>query len=112
MSLQQIDTMIDFVIARISDTPNGYRAVVRDMATQWPDVTGAQIVFVLVSAAHAFERVFEVPSEPRTEVQQTFRIAALLASDLFALQQRSNFAPTGRDLLSYWQESDPYFLTL
>jgi hypothetical protein len=112
VSLQQIDTMIDFAIARISDTPNGYRSVVRDMATEWPDVTGAQLVFVLVSSAHAIERVFDSAPEPRAEVQQAFRIAALLASDLFALQKRSNFAPTGRDLMSYWKDSDPFFLNL
>ena len=112
MSLQQIDAMIDFAIAQVSDTPDGYRAVVRDMAEKWPDVTGAQIVFVLVSAAHAIERVFGAAPEPRAEVQQTFRVAALLASDLFALQRRGNFAPSGRDLTAYWHENDPFFLTL
>jgi len=110
--LQQIDTMIDFAIARISDTPNGYRSVVREMAVKWPDVTGAQVVFVLVSAAHAIERVFHTAPEPRAEVQQTFRVAALLASDLFAMQMRSNFAPTGRDLIAYWKDDDPFFLNL
>ena len=112
MSLQQIDRMIDFAIARISDTPDGYRPVVRELALEWPDVSGAQIVFVLVSSAHAIERVFDAANEPRAEVQQTFRIAALLASDLFAMQKRSNFAPTGRDLMSYWKENDPFFLNL
>ena len=112
MSLQQIDKMIDFAIAQVSDTPDGYRAVVRELAAKWPDVTGAQIVFVLVSAAHAIERVFDAVPEPRVEVQQTFRVAALLASDLFALQKRGNFAPSGRDLTSYWRESDPFFLNL
>lgn len=112
VSLQQIDTMIDFAIAQVSDTPDGYRAIVRDLAKKWPDVTGAQMVFVLVSTAHAIERVFDAAPEPRTEVQQTFRIAALLASDLFALQNRGNFAPTGQDLTTYWREIDPFFLNL
>lgn len=104
--------MIDFAIARISHGPEGYRAVVRDMATEWPDVTGAQLVFVLVSAAHAVEQVFGGALDPRAEVQQTFRLAALLASDLFALQQQGNYAPTGRDMTAYWRANDPYFLEL
>lgn len=112
MSLQQIDTMIDFAIARISNGPEGYRSVVRHLAEKWPDVTGAQIIFVLVSAAHAIERVFGSDLEPTSEVQNTFRIAALLASDLFALQKRGNFAPTGRDLIEHWHSHDPYFLKL
>lgn len=112
MGLQQIDAMIGFAIARVSDTPDGYRSVVRDLASDWPDATGAQIVFVIVSAADAIERVFETDPSPRTEVQQAFRVAALLASDLFAMEQRGNFAPTGRDLLDYWQANDPYFLKL
>lgn len=112
LSLKQIDTMIDFAIERISGGPNGYRCVVRDLAKNWPDVTGAQLVFVLVSAAHAIERVFGTGSDPANEVQQTFRLTALLASDLFALQQLGNFAPTSRDLTNYWQSHDPYFLEL
>ena len=112
MSLQQIDTMIDYTIAQVSDTPEGYRAVVRELVSRWPDVTGAQTVFVLVSAAHAIEQVFGHTPESRPEIQQTFRVAALLASDLYALQMRGNFAPTGRDLLTYWRDSDPFFLNL
>ena len=112
MSLKQIDTMVDFAIERISDGAQGYRTVVRDLAAGWPDVTGAQLVFVLVSAAHAIERVFGSTPDPSNEVQQTFRMAALLASDLFALQKIGNFAPTARDLTAYWQANDPYFLKL
>lgn len=112
MSLQQIDTMIDFAIAHVSSGQDGYRCVVRDLAREWPDVTGAQIVFVLVSTAHAIERVFGPQPDPSNEVQQTFRVAALLASDLFALQKRGNFAPTGRDLTDYWHTHDPFFLDL
>lgn len=104
--------MIDFAIAQVSDTPDGYRAVVRDMAKQWPDATGAQMIFVLVSASHAIERVFGDNPDGHPEVQNTLRVAALLGSDLFALQLRGNFAPTGRDLGRYWADSDPFFLHL
>lgn len=112
LSLQQIDDMIDFAIERVSSGSDGYRSVVRDLAQNWPNVTGAQMVFALVSAAHAIERVFGSTTEPSNDVNQTFRVAALLASDLFALQQIGNFAPTGRDLSAYWHSNDPYFLTL
>lgn len=64
--------MKDFAIERISGGPQGYRSEVRDLAVGWPNTTGAQLVFVLVCAAHAIERVFGAGSDPKNEVQQHF----------------------------------------
>ena len=111
MGLIQIDEMIDFAIARVSEGPDGPRRAVADLARQWPSETGLQLVFVLVSAAHAIERVFSGDDEPiNAESAEALRMASLLAVDLFAMQKRGNFAPTGADLLSYWREFDPFFL--
>lgn len=108
--LEQIDDMIDFAVARVSETPQGPRLVVADLARYWPDATGLQFIFVMVSAANAIEQVFHTEDTERNEVSQTLRMAALLGVDLFALQRRGNLAPTGRDLLAYWQEFDGFFL--
>jgi hypothetical protein len=104
--------MIDFTIAQVSQSPDGYREVVRELASRWPEATGLQIVFVLVSAADAIERVFAQDLAHHKEVDQTMKMAALLSTDLFALQRRANFSPTGRDLVRYWKEVDPYFIKL
>lgn len=102
--------MIDFAIARVSAGPDGPRVAVAAMCEKWPDTSGLQIVFALVSAAHAIERVFNGDASDHTEVGQTLRMTSLLAVDLFALQQRGNFAPTGRDLTRYWRDEDPFFI--
>lgn len=109
VSLEQIDEMTDFAILRASQGPDGARQAVAELAARWPDVTGLQLVFVMVSAASAIEGVFDRTAAQPEEGDQIMRNAALLAVDLFALQQRGNFAPTGRDLLRYWDEVDPYF---
>ena len=102
--------MIDFAIARVSDGPDGPRLAVSELCERWPDVSGLQIAFVLVSAAHAIERVFNGDITDHTEVGQTLRMTSLLSADLFALQQRGYFAPTADDLLTYWRNEDPFFL--
>ena len=82
-----------------------------ELAARWPNVTGLQIVFVLVSAAHAIERVFSGENDaPNAETAEALRMASLLSVDLFAMQERGNFSPTGADLLAYWRDVDPYFV--
>lgn len=111
LGLKQIDDMIDFAIARVSEGPDGPRKAVFELATRWPNVTGLQIVFVIVSAAHAIERVFSGENDgPNAETAQALRMASLLSVDLFAMQQRGNFSPTAADLLVYWRDVDPFFI--
>ncbi len=110
MGLKQLDEMIDFAIARVSEGPDGSRQAVCELATRWPHVTGLQIVFVMVSAAHAIERVFlGDDNAPNPETAEALRMASLLSVDLFAMQKRGNFSPTGSDLLIYWNDADPFF---
>ncbi len=111
VGLKQLDEMIDFAIARVSEGPDGPRRAVCELATHWPQVTGLQIVFVMVSAAHAIERVFSgEDNTPNPETAQALRMASLLSVDLFAMQKRGNFSPTGSDLLAYWRDADPFFV--
>jgi hypothetical protein len=111
VGLKQLDEMIDFAIARVSEGPDGARRAVCDLATRWPNVTGLQIVFVMVSAAHAIERVFSGDNDtPNPETAQALRMSSLLSVDLFAMQKRGNFSPTGADLLDYWRDTDPFFI--
>ena len=111
LGLKQIDNMIDLAIARVSEGPDGARRAVSELATRWPNATGLQIVFVMVSAGHAIERVFTGENDtPNTETAQALRMASLLSVDLFAMEKRGNFSPTGADLLDYWREADPFFI--
>ena len=104
--------MVDFAIAQISGDRDGYRSVVRDLALGWPQVSGLQIVFVLVSAVQAIEQVQGKSSEPIGNTLEALRMAALLSSDIYALEQLGTSPATAQDLLNYWEENDPYFLKL
>ncbi len=103
--------MTHFAIMRTSEGSHGARRAVEGLARKWPNVTGLQFVFIMVSAASAIEDVFTESAQDIKSRDQAMRIAAVLAVDLFALQQRGNFAPTGRDLLAYWEEDDDFFLS-
>lgn len=112
-SLDLIDEMVEFSLIRLSERPDGHRSVTRELVKRWPDVDGLQIVFVLVSAGHAVEKIFARDARfTSDEVEQAFRLAALVSVDLFALRIEGQLAPTGADLLDYWRKSDPYFLDL
>ena len=113
MSLAQIDEMVDFAVEQITKSPDGFRHVTRELVEQYPDVQGLQFVFVLVSAAHAIERVF-TPETGGTDPQidRIFRLAGLLGCDLFALQAKGQVEPDGLDLLAYWRKEDPFFLLI
>lgn len=110
VGIEHIDHMIDFAIVSVSNGPNGPHATVSELARRWPDETGLQLVYTLVSAATAIEQVFSGDQEEHVEAAQTMRMAALLASDLYAMQQLGFSAPTGRDLFRYWERYDPFFL--
>ena len=111
MGLKELDEMIDVAIARVSEGPDGARIAVSELARGWPHATGLQIVFAVVSAAHAIERVFSGDDNaPNSETTEALRMASLLSVDLFAMQKRGNFSPTGADLMAYWQTTDPFFI--
>lgn len=112
MGLGQIDAMVDFAIAQISGEPEGYRSVVRDLALGWPMAPGLQLVFVLVSAVQAIERVQQAANDVIGNTTETLRMAGLLSSDIYALETLGRQNITGQDLLDYWDRYDPFFLKL
>jgi len=64
-----------------------------------------------LAIARVIERVFTGENDtPNTETAQALRMASLLSVDLFAMEKRGNFSPTGADLLDYWREADPFFI--
>ncbi len=112
MSLGQIDTMVDFAIAQISGDPDGYRTVVRDLVVGWPEASGLQVIFVLVSAVNAIERVYPDGRKSIGNTEGTLKMAALLGTDLYALEQLGVTRANGHALLEYWDKHDPFFLNL
>ncbi len=111
--LDRIDAMVEFAVSHLTETQDAHRTVTRALVQQWPHAEGLQFVFVLVSAAHALEATFAKDAYAADNtIDQVFRLAALLATDLFALRLKGTPLPLGTDLITHWQQSDPYFLEL
>lgn len=108
-----MEGMIEFALeALLSGRDGRRRAVVRRMVMRWPDAPALQIVLAISSAGALIEDSLGGTTQDAGEAALAYKLAALLAADVFALEQ-SGYAPaTARDLLSFWRLIDPYFLRL
>ncbi|MBN2906588.1 MAG: hypothetical protein JXJ18_07765 [Rhodobacteraceae bacterium] len=106
------DPLTEFAIETLLATPEGWRAVVRDAAARWPDTAPLGIVFALVSAAAEIEATFAHGSPAREAAGHGFRVAGLLAGDLYAMEALGLPRARAGDLFGYWRGHDPFFLTL
>jgi len=85
--------------------------VAGSMARAFPAATGLSICFVLADMAAEIARTWE-PKDPyeRALPRALFEASALLAADLFALEESGAERATGRDLVTFWGGGDGYFL--
>lgn len=112
MRNSDLDEMIEFAVERLAqEDPRSSRKLVRDLATIWPSQPALSIVFALTTAAATLQDV--VDSRASKEATQSgYKLAALVASDIFALEAMGHCPATGQDLLHFWRRVDPYFLNL
>ncbi|MFT6451741.1 MAG: putative membrane-anchored protein [Halocynthiibacter sp.] len=83
------------------------RSLVRDMAGHWPDAPALSISFALATAAAEVGDNFACKGD-----QIGYRLSALVAADIFALEAMGKCPATAHDLLHFWRRVDPYFLKL
>ncbi len=102
---------VHFAIERLLDTPNGWRPLVRDMVSRWPDARASELVYVLVSAATEIEAMFAEGSPARDGAAHGWRLAALLGVDFYAMDAVGLPHATAADMRGYWK-IDPYFRDL
>ncbi len=102
---------VHFAIERLLDAPDGWRPLVREMVTRWPEAPAGELVYALVTAAAEIEAMFSPGSPARDGAAQGWRLAALLGVDFYAMDILG--LPHGRagDLPGYWK-IDPWFRDL
>lgn len=110
--LDNLDAMTEFCIERLLSGADGWRSVVRDMAARWPDAPPMDMVFALVAAAEAIAGLFGPAGPARESATQAWRLAALLALDVYAMQQSGHPGARASDCVDYWRNKDRYFLDL
>ncbi len=112
MRLDQLDRMTEFAVEILSSGDrNQIVALVRRMAGKWPQVSALGICFAITSAAARLEAEFDDPATMRSAALG-YKLAALVASDILALETMGGRQVIGNDLMSYWHRLDPFFLKL
>jgi len=104
--------MTEFALARLMAGGDGWRALVRELASRWPDAPALEIVLVLSAAAEAIGDLFVPTDDARSPAPLAWRLAALVACDVHAMARLGLPHDTAADLLAYWRVHDPYFLEL
>lgn len=100
--------MIDFAVETLShENSETWRSLVRDMAHKWPDASALSIAFSLTSAAARIEDLFGAKAS-----SPGYRLASLVAADIYALEAMGQCPARAADLLQFWRRVDPYFLQL
>lgn len=108
MSGDALSTMVEATVqALVSGMPA--RAVPAMLADRWPDAPPLELVLVLISAADGIEAMLTPRSPPYGEAQALWRVAALLAVEVHALQVSQQKVACARDLVEHWQQSGEGF---
>jgi hypothetical protein len=110
--LDNLDAMTEFCIERLLAGSEGWRGVVRDIAARWPNVPPMEMVLALVSAAEAIAGLFGPAGPAREAATHAWRLAALLALDVYAMERSGHAHARASDCLDYWRSKDRYFLDL
>src|SRR6056297_142964 len=81
--------------------------LVRVMALRWPRERALSISFALTSAAAEMEDLMADRSHEGA-ASRAYKMAALVAADVLAIEASGIEVARGKDLLHYWRRADPY----
>lgn len=115
LSPAQIDALGEFVVVRILENGACARRVagqlVEQIAQQHPQAHALTATLVLTIAANGIEETLGAGGTATASAHDVWRMAALLAVDIMAMQSARPGSKSAADLLRYWRECDDYFLT-
>ena len=107
-----LDEMIDFAMEELlSGNPLRQQQLVRRMAEIWPREPALALVFALTSATGAIAATFgETVDAP--VVPLGYKLSALAAADIHAVQSMGQVPSMAEDLLHFWRRADPHDLRM
>ncbi len=103
--------MIEYALEDLlagSDTRR--RGMVRRMCQRWPEQPALSIVFALTAAASTIDDNFSRDGGGDEVAPLAFRMAAIVAADVYAAESIGHSPAKARDLLHFWRRVDPYFM--
>ncbi|WP_198008073.1 hypothetical protein [Rhodobacter ferrooxidans] len=104
-----VDQMIEAALQHLLSGHGEARGLAHLLATRWPDQPVLEVIFAMTCAASTIETELASPRDREIAIE-TWRMAALLAVDLYGMRHRDLPAVTAADLLAYWQQHDGFFL--
>lgn len=108
-----MDQMIEFAMEELlSGDDARRRAMVRRMASRWPDQPALALVYAVTSATEAIEDAFGEAAKRDPVVPLGYRLSALISADVHAIQSMGQSPSVAEDLLHFWRRVDPLFLRL
>ncbi|SFB04976.1 hypothetical protein SAMN05421688_2547 [Poseidonocella pacifica] len=106
-----LDDMIEFAMEELlSGNAPRKRSMVRRMAQRWPEQPALALVYSVTSATEMIEDQFGRSDDP--VIPLGYRLAALVSSDIHAVQSMGQTPSVAQDLLHFWRRVDPLFLRL
>lgn len=110
MDLGRLDQMTEQALEVLAgDDPAKMRRLVRDMAHGFSSDPALAIAFALTSAASALE---DMVRDENGAAARAYKLSALVAADVMAVQAMGKQEVLGQDLLYFWRRVDPYFLKI
>ncbi|WP_424969823.1 hypothetical protein [Dinoroseobacter sp. S76] len=96
------DRMIASVLERVATAERVDYELARALAEEFPEASGLALVFAITSAASGLE---DISGDAR--VPALYRLAAMIAADLFAFEARNAPLPDGAALRALWLSELP-----
>jgi hypothetical protein len=85
--------------------------LVHRLAREWPNEPALSVAFAMTCSAANLEDVIKDKDSARA-AGFAYKLAALLAADIHAVQAMGQVPAKASDLLHFWRRVDPYFLNL
>lgn len=110
MELHHLDQMIAMAAEALSESSSGgLPSLVVNLATDWPNEPALAICFALTSVAAELETLL---SEHEATARATYRLSALVAADILAVEAMGQSPAKAHHLLHFWRRAGPGYLTL
>lgn len=105
-----LDQMLALALEQVTvGDESAIKSLVRDMARRWPEEKALAVSFALSSAAAEVDEILSL-SNPAIGPGVAYRVAALVAADVLAIEALGRQPALCRDLLQFWRRVDPWFL--
>ena len=108
-----IDSMIAFALEELASGSDARRrGLVRHLCLRWPETPALSVVFAMTSAAAMLEDNIRRNADASNAAPLAYRLAAILAADIYAVESMGQKPATAQDLLHFWRRVDSYFLDI